>query len=90
MEHYDLLLDLLILFGFATLIAVILRRARQSANGGRYNFYPLGADETSFVRRLHFQPHTVLLSAASSASYKNCNFMVRNVPFAPCGGFRGA
>lgn len=31
MQHYDLLLDLLILFGFATLIAVILRRARQSA-----------------------------------------------------------
>jgi CPA2 family monovalent cation:H+ antiporter-2 len=30
-HHYDLLLDLLILFGFATLIAVILRRARQSA-----------------------------------------------------------
>ncbi len=31
MDHYNLLLDLLILFGFATLIAVILRRARQSA-----------------------------------------------------------
>jgi K+:H+ antiporter len=31
MNHYDLLLDLLILFGFATLIAVILRGARQSA-----------------------------------------------------------
>ncbi|MEJ2009011.1 MAG: cation:proton antiporter [Acidobacteriota bacterium] len=31
MQHYDLLGDLLILFGFATLIAVILRRARQSA-----------------------------------------------------------
>jgi K+:H+ antiporter len=31
MHHYDLLRDLLILFGFATLIAVILRRARQSS-----------------------------------------------------------
>ncbi len=31
MQHYILLRDLLILFGFATLIAVILRRARQSA-----------------------------------------------------------
>ena len=31
MAHNDLLLDLLILFGFATLIAVIVRRARQSA-----------------------------------------------------------
>lgn len=31
MLHDNLLLDLLILFGFATLIAVILRRARQSA-----------------------------------------------------------
>jgi len=31
MHHYNLLLDLLILFGFATLIAVILRRVRQSA-----------------------------------------------------------
>ena len=31
MQHYDLLRDLLILFGFATFIAVILRRARQSA-----------------------------------------------------------
>jgi CPA2 family monovalent cation:H+ antiporter-2 len=31
MIHDNLLLDLLILFGFATLIAVILRRARQSA-----------------------------------------------------------
>jgi len=31
MAHNDLLLDLLILFGFATLIAVIVRRVRQSA-----------------------------------------------------------
>ena len=31
MHHDNLLLDLLILFGFATLIAVLLRRARQSA-----------------------------------------------------------
>ena len=30
MEHHDLLRDLLILFGFATLIAVLLRRVRQS------------------------------------------------------------
>jgi len=31
MPHNNLLLDLLVLFGFATLIAVILRRARQSS-----------------------------------------------------------
>ncbi|MBI1983802.1 MAG: hypothetical protein HYS61_06355, partial [Acidobacteria bacterium] len=30
MEHFDLLRDLLILFGFATLVAVLLQRARQS------------------------------------------------------------
>ncbi len=30
MEHHDLLRDLLILFGFATLIAVVLHRVRQS------------------------------------------------------------
>lgn len=30
MEHHELLRDLLILFGFATLVAVILQRARQS------------------------------------------------------------
>ncbi|HKZ51670.1 MAG TPA: cation:proton antiporter, partial [Candidatus Acidoferrales bacterium] len=30
MAHYDLLLDLLILFGFASLVAVLLQRARQS------------------------------------------------------------
>jgi CPA2 family monovalent cation:H+ antiporter-2 len=30
MEHYELLLDLLILFGFASLVAVLLQRARQS------------------------------------------------------------
>jgi CPA2 family monovalent cation:H+ antiporter-2 len=30
MEHFDLLRDLLVLFGFATLVAVLLARARQS------------------------------------------------------------
>ena len=30
MEHHELLRDLLVLFGFATVIAVLLQRARQS------------------------------------------------------------
>ena len=41
MEHYDLLLDLLILFGFATLIAVILRRVRDRERG-TLQFLPTG------------------------------------------------